>query len=107
MQRLLALIGEQSVEVVLIEDADRLVRFGFGYLEAAFRWMGVRLEVLDPLKRLEPSEELVQDLLTVVTVFAGRLDAQRAKGIRKRIQTALKECEQETEEQDGTGQQDD
>jgi len=107
MQRLLALIGEQAVEVVMIEDPDRLVRFGFNYLEAAFRWMGVRLEVLDPLKRLEPSEELVQDLLTVVTVFAGRLYGQRAKGIRKRIQTALKECEQETEEQDGTGQQDD
>ena len=107
MQRLLALIGEQTVEVVMIEDPDRLVRFGFSYLEAAFRWMGVRLEVLDPLKRLEPSEELVQDLLTVVTVFAGRLYGQRAKGIRKRIQTALKECEQETEEQDGTGQQDD
>ena len=75
--------------------------------EAAFRWMGVRLEVLDPLKRLEPSEELVQDLLTVVTMFAGRPYGQRARGIRKWIQTTLQVGEQETEEQDGTGQQDD
>jgi putative resolvase len=93
MKRLLALIGEQAVEVVLIEYPDRLVRFGFSYLEEAFSWMGVRLEVLNPLKQLEPSEELVQDLLTIVTVFAGRLYGQRAKGIRTRVQTALLEYE--------------
>jgi putative resolvase len=93
MKRLLALIKEQAVEVVLIEHPDRLVRFGFSYLEEAFSWMGVRLEVLDPPKQLEASEELVQDLLTIVTVFAGRLYGHRAKGIRKRVQSALQEYE--------------
>jgi excisionase family DNA binding protein len=93
MQRLLALIGEQALEVVLIEYPDRLVCFGFSYLEEAFSWMGVRLELLDAPKQLEPSEELVQDLLTIVTVFAGRLYGQRANGIRKRVQTALQEYE--------------
>ncbi len=103
MKRLLALVGQRAVEVVLIEYPDRLVRFGFGYLEEAFRWQGVRLEVLDPPKQLEPTEELVQDLLTIVTVFAGRLYGQRAQGVRKRVETVLKECEQE-EETNGAGQ---
>jgi len=103
MERLLALIGQRAVEVVLIEYPDRLVRFGFGYLEEAFRWQGVRLEVLDPPKQLEPTEELVQDLLTIVTVFAGRLYGHRAQGVRKRVETVLKECEQE-EETNGAGQ---
>jgi len=93
MKRLLALIGEQAVEVVMIEYPDRLLRFGFSSLEEAFRWMGVRLDVLDPPKQLEPSAELVQDLLTIVTVFAGRRYGQRANGIRKRVQTALQEYE--------------
>jgi predicted site-specific integrase-resolvase len=35
MNKLLALIGEQVVGVVLIEYPDRLVRFGFSYLELA------------------------------------------------------------------------
>ena len=36
----------QVIDVVLIEYPDRLVRFGFGYLEQAFGWKDVRLEVL-------------------------------------------------------------
>ncbi len=79
------------------------MRFGFGYLEEAFRWQGVRLEVLDPPKQLEPTEELVQDLLTIVTVVAGRLYGHRAQGVRKRVETVLKECEQE-EATNGAGQ---
>jgi putative resolvase len=103
MKKLLALVGQQAVDVVLIEYPDRLVRFGFGYLEQAFAWKAVRLEVLDPPKQQEPTEELIQDMLTIVTVFAGRLYGHRAKGVRKRVETVLKECEQE-EQANGTGQ---
>jgi putative resolvase len=95
MKQLLSLIKEQA-----IEDPDRLVRFSFGYLEEAFSWQGVRLEVLDPPTQLEPSEELVRDLLTIVSVFAGRLYGHRAKGVRERVKSALKVYE---ETPDGAG----
>lgn len=91
--------------MILLEDPDRLVRFGFSYLEEACSWQGVRLAVCEPPKHLEPTEELVQDLLTIVTVFAGRLYGHRVKGVRKLVQTALKECE--TEQAHGTSQQND
>jgi putative resolvase len=103
MKRLLALVRQRAMDVVLIENPERLVRFGFGYLEEAFSWQGVRLEVLDPPKQLEPRAELAQDLLTIVTVFADRLYGHRAQGVRKRVETVLKECEQE-EETNGAGQ---
>ncbi len=103
LKKLLTLIGEQAVDVVLIEHPDPLVRFGFGYLQEAFGWEAVRLEVLEPPKHQEPTEELTQDMLTIVTVFAGRLYGHRAKGVRKRVETVLKECEQE-EQVNGTGQ---
>src|SRR6266705_2168894 len=90
MKKLLVLIGEQAVDVVLIEYPDRLVRFGFRYLEQAFSWKGVRLEVLDPPKQQEPTDELVQDLLTIVSIFAGRLYGHRARGLRKRVETVRK-----------------
>jgi len=106
LKKLLSLMGEQAVDVVLIEYPDRLVRFGFSYLEQAFAWQHVRLEVLDQPQVQEPTEELRRDMLTIVTVFAGRLYGQRAKGLRKRVQTALAECEQPAEERDGTGQAD-
>ena len=66
------------------------MRFGFGYLEQAFAWKDVRLEVLDPPKHQEPTEELIEDMLTLVTVFAGRLYGYRAKGVRKRVETVRK-----------------
>ena len=106
MKNLLALVGEQAVDVVLIEYPDRLVRFGCSYLEQAFQWQHVRLEVLEQPQAQEPTEELLHDLLTIVTVFAGRLYGQRAIGLRSRVQSALSACEQEAEGRDGTGQAD-
>jgi putative resolvase len=73
MKKLLTLIDQQAIDVVLIEYPDRLVRFGFGYLEEAFRWRQVRLEAVEPSKARTPTEELVADLLSIVTVFSGRL----------------------------------
>jgi len=69
----LRLIEAQAVAVVVVEYPEWLVCFGFSSLEHAFRWKGVRLEVLDSPKQQKPTEELVQDLLTMVSVFAGRL----------------------------------
>ena len=104
MRQLLALVGAQATEVVLLEYPDRLVRFGFSYLEQAFGWMGVRLEVLDPPKQWQPTEEVVQDVLTLVTVCAGRLYGSiLARDIRSRVHTALKECEERAQATHGTG----
>ena len=57
VKKLLALIEEQATDVVWIEYPDRLVRFGGSILEQAFRWKGVRIEVLEPLTQSEPTEE--------------------------------------------------
>ena len=42
MKKLMALVGEQAVDVVLIAYPDRLVRFGVRYLDQAFGWQHVR-----------------------------------------------------------------
>jgi putative resolvase len=101
MKSLLTLIDQQAIDVVLIEYPDRLVRFGFGYLEEAFRWKQVRLEVVEPPKAQTSTEELVADLLSIVTVFSGRLYGSRAKKIRACVSHALKDC-LKAEETDGT-----
>jgi putative resolvase len=101
LKKLFQLIDQQAIDVVLIEYPDRLVRFGFGYLEEAFRWKQVRLEVVEPPKAQTPGEELVADLLSIVTVFSGRLYGSRAKKVRSCVSKALKEC-LKAEEADGT-----
>ena len=104
MKRLLHLIDQQEIDVVLIEYPDRLMRFGFGYLEETFRWKQVRLEVVELPKVQTPTEELVADLLSVVTVFSGRLYGSRAKQIRSCVSNALKNC-LKAEAADGTNRQ--
>ena len=66
MNKLFSLVENQAIDVVLIEYPDRLVRFGLPYLEQAFGGPGVRLEVLEQRKPLEPTEELTQDLLMLM-----------------------------------------
>jgi len=79
LKRLFHLIDHQEIDLVLIEYPDRLVRFGYDYLEETFGWKQVRIEVVEPPKAQTPTEELVADLLSIVTVFSGRLYGSRAK----------------------------
>jgi putative resolvase len=104
MKKLFSLIDQQAIDLVLIEYPDRLVRFGFGYLEEAFGWKHVRIEVIEPPKAQTPTEELFADLLSIVTVFSGRLYGSRAKKIRSCVSHALKDC-LKAQEADGTGGQ--
>lgn len=96
---------QQAIDVVLLEYPDRLVRFGSGYLEEAFQWKQVRLEVIEPPKMQTPTEELVQDLLTIVTVFSGRLYGSRAKRVRQCLSRCL--SVEPAEEADGANRQND
>ncbi|HEX6483102.1 MAG TPA: IS607 family transposase [Ktedonobacteraceae bacterium] len=104
LKRLFHLIDQQEIDLVLIEYPDRLVRFGFGYLEETFRWKQVHIEVVEPPKAQTPTEELVADLLGMVTVFSGRLYGSRAKKVRTCVSNALKDC-LKAEEADGTDRQ--
>ncbi len=106
MKRLFQLIDQQEIDVILIEYPDRLVRFGFGHLEEAFRWKQVRLEAVEPPGAPTPTEELVADLLSIVTVFSGRLYGSRAKKVRHCVSQALKDCVK-AEAADGTDHEND
>jgi putative resolvase len=106
MKRLFTLIDHQEIDLVLIECPDRLVHFGYGYLEETFRWKQVCIEVVEPPKVQTPTEELVADLLSIVTVFSGRLYGSRAKNVRSCVSKALKDC-LKAEATDGTDRQND
>ncbi len=104
LKKLFHLIDHQEIDLVLIAYPDRLVRFGYGYLEETFRWKQVRIEGVDPPQVQTPTEELVADLLSIVTVFSGRLYGSRAKTIRSCASKALKDC-LKAAEADGTNRQ--
>lgn len=90
LARLLKAAANGRFDVLLVEHQDRLARFGYRYLVAAFAASGVEVEVVeDDPGRKEPTAELVDDLLAIVMVFAARIYGKRASVVRSKVKAAL------------------
>ncbi|BAB67578.1 IS607-like element ISSto13 family transposase [Sulfurisphaera tokodaii] len=76
--KLLKLVESRNVDVVLITYKDRLTRFGFEYLEEFFSAMGVRIEVVFGEEPKDATQELVEDLISIITSFAGKIYGMRS-----------------------------
>ena len=81
-----------EVDKVIVEYNDRLARFGFNYLKEFCKFLGVEIEAIEQKVKLEPNEEMVNDLISIVTCFSARLYG--ARGGRK-IKETLLELEKE------------
>ena len=93
LHRLFRMAADGEIDVVLVEFKDRLTRFGFGYVVEAFSAHGVRVEVLEGPVAVDAAQELVADMLAIVTCFAARLYGSRAQQFRRKVKEAAKEAE--------------
>jgi len=74
-----------QVDVVVVTYRDRLTRFGFEFLEFFFNQYGVRIEVVFGEEPKEAHQELVEDLIEIVTSFAGKLYGTRSHKKKKLV----------------------
>ncbi|MDN5320826.1 MAG: putative resolvase [Thermococcaceae archaeon] len=98
LQKLFKLVSEREVDVVLITHKDRLTRFGYEYLEYFFNQFGVRIEAIHGNEKKGAQQEFVEDLIAIVTSFAGKLYGMRSHKKKKLVQSfkqLLKEVEAE------------
>ena len=93
LSALLRLAEERQMERVLIEFPDRLARFGYRYLERFLNSHGVAVEATHKTEPKSSQEELVQDLLTIVTVFSARLYGKRSQEFRQRTKKLMDEMD--------------
>jgi putative resolvase len=75
--RLIELVELGQVRRVIIAHRDRLVRFGFDFFETFAQRHGTEIVVVNG-DSLSPEQELVQDLIAIVTVFSARLHGLRS-----------------------------
>lgn len=68
-------ISEKEKIVILYKD--RLIRFGYELIENICNKYGTKIEIIDSTERIE-EQELVEDLVQIVTVFSCRLQGKRA-----------------------------
>jgi len=88
LSQLIDLITNSEVEKIVILYKDRLVRFGFEWIENLSEKFGTEIEVIDNTEKSE-EQELVEDLIQIVTVFSCRLQGKRANKARKMIKELI------------------
>jgi putative resolvase len=85
---LAALLEDPMVEKIVVEHRDRLARFGVAQLERALRASKRSVIVIDAG---EVDDDLVQDMIDLMTCFSARLYGRRsAKNRAQRALSALK-----------------
>jgi putative resolvase len=82
--KLRRLLADPAVTTIVVEHRDRVARFGVEQLDAALAAHGRRVLVADPA---ETTDDLVGDMVEVLTGFCARLYGRR--GARNRAMRAV------------------
>ena len=88
-QKLLDLVLNNEVSKVIVTHKDRLTRFGFETLKRIFEKHGTEIVVIYD-KDSDSKEELVEDLITIIAHFAGKLYGMRSHKYKKVVEDAKK-----------------
>ena len=94
LNELITLVCSKKVSRIVINYKDRLLRFGYEMIEQVCRLNDVKIEIINYTEDKTYEEELVEDVLSVVTVFSARLYGSRshkAKKMTNTIKEALKD----------------
>ena len=89
-------ISGNQVERVVVLYKDRLLRFGFELVEYIASLHNCEIEIMDHTEKTE-QQELVEDLVQIITVFGGKLQGKRANKAKKLVQELIREEETDAE----------
>jgi len=88
-RKILKLAVERKISKIVVAYPDRLTRFGFKTLKELLSAFGVEVVVLNHEDR-DPKEELVDDLITIISHFAGKLYGMRSHKYKEVVEGARK-----------------
>lgn len=81
------LICNGRVNRIVINYKDRLVRFGFELIEHICEIYDVDIIILNQTDEISFEEELVDDVLSIITVYSSKLYGKRSHKNKKIIET--------------------
>ena len=85
LQELLLFITQGKVDKIVVLYKDRLVRFGFELIEYIAGLYNCNIEVIDSTPK-SSQQELVEDLVQIVTVYSCKLQGQRANKAKQMVE---------------------
>ena len=92
LKELIKRITQNEVEKVVVLYKDRLLRFGFELVEYIASLYNCEIEVIDNTEKTE-QQELVEDLVQIITVFSCKLQGKRANKARKLVNDLIEEVD--------------
>ncbi|EKC78403.1 Resolvase domain protein, partial [human gut metagenome] len=90
LQELIRRISQNQVEKVVVLYKDRLLSFGFELIEYIASLYNCEIEIIDNTEKSE-QQELVEDLVQIITVFSCKLQGKRANKAKKLIRELIQE----------------
>ena len=82
--KLIEKINKKEVDLIVVLYKDRLLRFGFELVEHFANLNNVKIEVLDKIDKTQ-DEELVEDLVQIITVFSSKFQGKRKNKTKQLI----------------------
>ena len=90
LKELIKRISQNKVEKVVVLYKDRLLRFGFELVEYIASLYNCDVEIIDNTEKSE-QQELVEDLVQIITVFSCKLQGKRANKARKLVKELIED----------------
>lgn len=85
LHQLFKLVAEGKIDKVIVEHKDRLTRFNFQFLSAFFESYDVKVEwVSEVLGNKSYEQELVEDMLTLMSSFSNKIYGKRSAENRRK-----------------------
>ena len=90
LNQIIDMVTNSEVEKIVVLYKDRLIRFGYELIENLCNKFGTIIEIIDNTEKTE-QQELVEDLVQIVTVFSCRLEGKRANKAKKMIKELIED----------------
>ena len=97
LKELIRRISQNKVEKVVVLYEDRLLRFGFELVEYIASLYNCDIEIIDNTEKPE-QQELVEDLVQIITVFSCKLQGKRANIARKLVKELIEDGGEKNDE---------
>lgn len=99
LSRLIEMAKDHKIKRIFITNKDRLTRFGCEYLEELFTMTDVELIAFQEKEDKDLQEELVDDMMSLLASFSGKL--YRIRGNKKKKMRSLIDSLPEQEDEGG------
>jgi excisionase family DNA binding protein len=83
LQSAYGMLREKKADLLLVESKDRLSRFGFDYLKSLAESYSASVEVVNGDVKKDAMQELVEDMISIVTIFSAKLYGLRSQKFRQ------------------------